>query len=108
MPVGIMSRLFRNDHRHRFDDSSLRALEIGTLLPKDLSSFLVQLRSTVWAGVTGDTRPKTDIRVFGSRATIARGVFDLTQKLLFVARPIVSVSASVPDDGKDRKLREWA
>ena len=76
MPVGIMSRLFRNDHRHRFDDSSLRWLELCTLLPKGLSSFLVQLRSAGWAGVTRGTTPKTDIRGFGSRpATIAREVF---------------------------------
>src|ERR1700682_1950016 len=46
-----------------FDDSSLRWLEVDTVLPtsKDLPSSLVQLRIAVWTGVTRDTRPISDI-----------------------------------------------
>src|ERR1700738_4379849 len=45
-----------------FDDSSLRWLEINTLLPtsKGLPSSLVQLRTAVWTGVTRDTMPQPD------------------------------------------------
>src|SRR6516162_3991347 len=47
-----------------FDDSSLRWLEINTLLPisKGLPSSLVQLRTAVWTGVTRDTTPLPTIR----------------------------------------------
>jgi hypothetical protein len=52
-----------------FDDSGLQWLEISTWLPtsKDLPSSLVQLRTTVWTGVTRDTRPISEIWLLPTR-----------------------------------------